>query len=99
TRSWHSKSKYLRHGRSGRLSSSDNTALTKVCTGGIHLSNHNEPESPHKVSLDHALAGEASAREDAVIGLSCHAGVVRFISEDCGLFASHVKNLTNSALR
>jgi hypothetical protein len=57
------------------------------------------PESPHKVSLDHALAGEASAREDAVIGLSCHAGVVRFISEDCGLFASHVKNLTNGALR
>lgn len=56
-------------------------------------------ESPHKVSLDRTLAGEASAREDAVIGLSCHAGVARLISEeDCGLFASHVKNLTKSAL-
>jgi hypothetical protein len=58
------------------------------------------PESPRKVSLDRALAGEASVRQDAVIGLSWRAGVARFRSEgDRGLFASHVKNLTNSILR
>ena len=57
-------------------------------------------ESPCKVSLERALASEASVREDAVIGLNWRAGVVRFTSEgDCGLFASHVKNLTNSVLR
>jgi hypothetical protein len=58
------------------------------------------PEFPRKVSLDRALAGEASVREDAVIGLSWHDGVARFRSEGGGgLFASHVKNLTNSILR
>jgi hypothetical protein len=39
------------------------------------------PESPHKVSLDRALAGEASARADAVIGLSCRVGVARLHQE------------------
>jgi hypothetical protein len=50
------------------------------------------PESPHKVSLDRALAGEASSREDAVIGLNCRAGVARFTSEgDCNLFCQPCK--------
>jgi hypothetical protein len=57
-------------------------------------------ESLREVLLDCALAGEASVREDAVIGLSWHAGVARLTSEgDRGLFVSHVKNLTNSVLR
>jgi hypothetical protein len=43
------------------------------------------PESPRKVPLDRALAGEVSVRENAVIGLSWRAVVARFISEgDCG---------------
>jgi len=58
------------------------------------------PEFPRKVLLDRAMVGEASVREDAVIGWSWRAGVARFRSEgDRGLFATHVKNLTNSILK